>query len=276
MNIAKEIKTMKDLKVIESGLVPVYEDKQSHTVINARELHEFLDSRQEFANWIKSRIEKYSFVEGEDYLIILSNRSGGTAGKPRTDYFLTIDCGKELAMVENNEKGRMVRKYFIDCEKRLHSKANQISAANNEKLSLQRERIEIMRQNARNRQAQILKSVADDFMEILSKESIQSIASHVTVLTAGERLIELPIVEKSYTAKDVGDICGISANMVGRLANLHEMKNDLYGKTVLDKSPYGSKLVPTFRYNQHGVDKIRELVASGAVSKAADLNKTMG
>ena len=35
-----------------------------------------------------------------------------------TEYYLTIDTSKELCMIENNEKGRMIRKYFIEVEKR--------------------------------------------------------------------------------------------------------------------------------------------------------------
>ena len=73
---------MKDLKVVESGLVPVYEDKQARKVINARELHEFLGSGQEFAHWIKNRIDKYGFAQGEDYTsfdeIIKRENGGGT------------------------------------------------------------------------------------------------------------------------------------------------------------------------------------------------------
>lgn len=38
-------------------------------VVNARELHGFLASKRQFANWIKSRINKYDFIENVDYLI---------------------------------------------------------------------------------------------------------------------------------------------------------------------------------------------------------------
>ena len=54
---------MRNLRVVESGLIPVYEDKQSRSVINARELHGFLESGWKFADWIKERIEKYEFVQ---------------------------------------------------------------------------------------------------------------------------------------------------------------------------------------------------------------------
>lgn len=37
--------------------------------INARELHLFLDSKQEFANWFKNRIDQYDFQENHDFII---------------------------------------------------------------------------------------------------------------------------------------------------------------------------------------------------------------
>ena len=40
--------------------------------VNARELHAFLESRQEFANWIKSRIADFGFIDDQDFLTILS------------------------------------------------------------------------------------------------------------------------------------------------------------------------------------------------------------
>jgi len=111
---------LENLKVLENGLIPVYEN-DSKNVVNARELHEFISSAQEFANWIKNRIEKYGFIENEDYLIILSNRSDGKAGKPKSEYILTMEAAKEIAMVENNDRGRQVRRYFIEVEKRFRA-----------------------------------------------------------------------------------------------------------------------------------------------------------
>lgn len=80
---------------------------------NARSLWEFIESKQEFANWIKGRIEKYGLVDGEDFTVDKFINGRATV----IDYHLTIETAKELAMVENNEKGRQVRRYFIECEK---------------------------------------------------------------------------------------------------------------------------------------------------------------
>lgn len=84
---------------------------------NARDLWQFVESKQDFSDWIKGRIEKYGFAEGEDWVShkFLENPAGG---RPRIEYHLTIEMAKELAMVENNEKGRQVRRYFIACERR--------------------------------------------------------------------------------------------------------------------------------------------------------------
>ena len=48
--------------------------------VNARELHAFLESRQEFANWIKSRIADFGFIDDQDFLTILSTTPNG--GRP--------------------------------------------------------------------------------------------------------------------------------------------------------------------------------------------------
>lgn len=66
--------------------------------VNARELHDFLGSKQEFANWIKNRIEQYGFVEGQDFTVDKFINGRAT----QIDYHLTIDMAKELAMVERN------------------------------------------------------------------------------------------------------------------------------------------------------------------------------
>lgn len=95
---------------------------QAQQTVNARELHAFLESKQEFSNWIKNRIEDYGFLDGVDFLTNLSK----TQGRPRIDYFLSLDMAKELSMVERNEKGKRARQYFIDCEKRLSGSLNAI------------------------------------------------------------------------------------------------------------------------------------------------------
>ena len=92
--------------------------------VDARELWIFLESGQQFADWIKDRIEKYEFIEGLDYAFHNPMKSVNQAGswpirKLRKDYTISIDMAKELAMVENNKKGRDARKYFIQCEKDL-------------------------------------------------------------------------------------------------------------------------------------------------------------
>lgn len=87
--------------------------------VNARELHAFLGNGDMFANWIKNRIEKYGFVENQDFLSFLETTKKPSGGRPSREYYITLDMAKELAMVENNDKGREARKYFIECEKQL-------------------------------------------------------------------------------------------------------------------------------------------------------------
>lgn len=103
---------------MNNALIQIIEHNGQRAV-NARELHAFLDNKRQFANWIKQRIEQYGFVENQDYEVLNNFVKRETGGSTRIEYALSLDMAKELSMVENNEKGRMARKYFIQCEKRL-------------------------------------------------------------------------------------------------------------------------------------------------------------
>jgi len=94
---------------------------QEIQTVNARDLHAFLESKQEYANWIKNRIADYNFSENEDFIGLtnLSNQKGRGGDRRSKDYIITLDMAKELAMVERSERGRQARKYFIECERRL-------------------------------------------------------------------------------------------------------------------------------------------------------------
>jgi anti-repressor protein len=87
-------------------------------IADARDLHEGLKVGKDYTTWIKSRIAKYGFDEGTDYQILLpkTGEQTGSGGHNAQTYRLTLDMAKELAMVENNERGRRMRRYFIWAE----------------------------------------------------------------------------------------------------------------------------------------------------------------
>ena len=94
-------------------------------LVDARELHGKLQTGRKFTTWIQGRIMEYGFTLNEDYFI--ENQTFSQDGEVKTpthggfrhrkDYFITTNMAKELAMVERNEQGRKIRRYFIEMEK---------------------------------------------------------------------------------------------------------------------------------------------------------------
>ena len=109
------------------ALLPINENNGQRAV-NARDLHSFLESKQQFADWMKNRIDQYGFIEGQDYQVFMYDYQGNLLHKimksdnqyvSKVEYALSIDMAKELSMVERNEKGKQARRYFIVCEDKL-------------------------------------------------------------------------------------------------------------------------------------------------------------
>lgn len=120
--IENEYQNWKQKGVTMHALIKI-EDRQINEdttkAVDARELHRFLESKRQFANWISNIIEQYGFTEGEDFLTKLLKTSKG--GRPSKEYYISLDMGKEIGMIDRSPKGRQIRKYFIECEKRLKS-----------------------------------------------------------------------------------------------------------------------------------------------------------
>ena len=110
--------------------------------------------------------------------------------------------------------------------------------------------------NAETRRLKILQAERG-----LSQVAIDTAAVKAAEEITGQDLGDyLPKTGRTYSASEVGNALGISANKVGKIANAYGLKTEEYGVFVMDKSRYSSKEVTSFRYNEKGKTKIREIL----------------
>ena len=97
-------------------LIKITVNANGNKVVSARDLHEFLKVETPLRLWLP-RMTEYGFVENVDftpYFFVHPQNKQSTA-----DYALTLDCAKEISMLQRTEKGKQARQYFIACEKQL-------------------------------------------------------------------------------------------------------------------------------------------------------------
>lgn len=102
------------------ALLPILQSQDDSSTVNARELHKQLKSGQHFADWIKNRIEVYKLIKDVDYFTasyFYETVTNDIPPKKTINYILTLDCAKQLAMVERTDIGALVRRYFITIDK---------------------------------------------------------------------------------------------------------------------------------------------------------------
>ena len=117
-------------------------NQTTEMLCNARDLHKFLNVGRDFNTWVKDRIKQYGFIKNQDFVLVRQNggakhkttapQNGGAktgrGGHNKIDYHITLDMAKELAMIENNEQGRKVRRYFIQMEKQALQSTQSLTA----------------------------------------------------------------------------------------------------------------------------------------------------
>lgn len=142
-------------------------EQNGKRAVSARELHLFLEVQTPFTMWI-DRMFEYGFAENIDFEAtnFFVNHPNGIGGTTVKDYALTLDCAKEIAMLQRSERGKMARQYFIECEKQLRAKEQahhaQIPQSFSEALRLAAEQAEKIEEQQKQLQEQAPKVLFAD------------------------------------------------------------------------------------------------------------------
>nr|DAU08437.1 MAG TPA: hypothetical protein [Caudoviricetes sp.] len=120
-------------------------------------------------------------------------------------------------------------------------------------------RLAIMEENAKTRKANLLYKIA---MATESQSSAQSMLALAAKELTGEMTI--PVMKrKEYSATEVGEKLGISAQKVGKIANQLGIKaeqpgQNRFGRWANSKSRYSDKEVAQWLYSEDGLNAIRK------------------
>lgn len=112
-------------------LIQIHQRTDGNHVALASEVYSFLEVKTRFSQWIK-RMFEYGFIEDVDFIPFLGESK---RGRPREDFALTLDCAKQIAMLQRSDKGKEARQYFIEVErkykeaKQLHQSIKPLSRA---------------------------------------------------------------------------------------------------------------------------------------------------
>ena len=216
---------------------------------------EYSDKKQ-----VEKLIERNPYLKEKEFSFIqeVPPRTGGTQ---KTRIF-TEDGIYEVTILYKQPKARQFRAWIRSILKSLRSGQTKLVGMT----GYQQMMAETRRQNLAVQRARILNQIAAEYEGTTYKQVLQA---HATKELTGEYLLPLPKLEaKTYSAQEVGDILGISANQVGRLANQNHLKDPGHGQWFKDKSPYGNKEVSTFRYYENTVDALRKILAQSERKEA--------
>ena len=244
-------------------LINVWQTERGNQAVNARDLYNFLESKRGFAHWMTDRIEKYDFVENKDYcklyydafgnrLIINEGNSAQSDNQQvkigKIEYVLTLNMAKELAMVENNEKGKEARKYFIDCEEKFRASKTEISIE---------KQIELEKYKAYTSLATLIVNAPNDKV----KELLYS-----DFLNLGHGYNAAPVERKTYYATEISGMLKsrygieITKSLVGRLANKYDLKRSEWG--VFQNYNSNGVNVSAFKYYEEVVEKLKDIITN--------------
>lgn len=103
-----------------SNVSQIIKVDENNMTVSARDLHDALGIDTDFRHWFP-RMCEYGFSEGPDFNTVKNDRvqfeGNREVSREVTDYQISIDMAKEICMIQRTEKGKEVRRYFLDLEK---------------------------------------------------------------------------------------------------------------------------------------------------------------
>lgn len=197
-------------------LIKITPNENGDQVVSARELHAFLEVSTLFKDWMPRMLD-YGFQEDIDFSTFLSESTGG---RPSKEYVITLDCAKEVSMIQRTEKGKEARRYFIACEKAVLAKTTQLPTVKD--LAQMVLDVENKREEAERKLA-IQQPRADYYANVLQNKSFR---------TVNEIALELNMTHRQLNQK-LSDL-GVQYKQ-GSMWHLYAKYRDLgYAKTRTD------------------------------------------
>jgi anti-repressor protein len=170
-------------------LIRVRKSDGGKDIVSARELYSFLEITTDFTTWCK-RMFEYGFIEGTDYVFIKSGEPElqlFNNPNPKMDAALTLDCAKEISMLQRTDKGKEARLYFIACEKALIEKSK-LSLPSNYLDALKALVISEEQKALQQEKIKELEPKAEVYDKISDSTGLKSISQIAKILGTGEIL----------------------------------------------------------------------------------------
>lgn len=218
---------------------------------------------KDVAEWIEHNkpSEMLQNIDNEEKLKAIISHSG----QNREMWFLTEDGLYEVLMQSRKPQAKSFKKEVKKILKEIRKTGTYITKQPKEeleelKIRAQLERAEAMKLNAKTR-------MFNTIMKTTNNKVLSPVAVEVFGLKAIEQITgidmgqHLPQVPKTYSATEIGNMLGVSANMIGTLAKNHNLKTEENGIWVMDKSKSSSKEVSTFRYFENAINIFKYLLA---------------
>jgi len=195
--------------------------------VNARNLWEKLEVKSKFADWIIDKTSQAHLTEGSDYLVFLQKEKNLQGGRPSKEYVISLDSAKHIAMLEGNEKGKEIRQYFIDFEKKakeallaMIQKKSQDTEAMTKDLDLKRFANENLKLDMET--AQIMK-VPPSFVlsESVKRIKFELGIDYTHLLPMSEYMKNIPQEDRLLNPAALGRKIGKSAQLVNNFLAYH-------------------------------------------------------
>ena len=249
MNLSLAVKEM-----FEGNEMNIYTNENNDVFMTREQIGQALEYKNpriamsNLHNRHKKRLDQFSSV------IKLSTE----AGKRETTIY-TEQGIYEIIRRSEQPKADAFYDWVYDLLSKLRKGEYQVVQPQSEydKIQIQKMNAESRLMNARTRQAKLILDMKKN--NTLSPVAVELLGINALEVLTDKNTNYRPQVDKTYTATEIAKEIGITANKVGRIANANNLKTEEYGIEVLDKSRSSNKQVTSFRYNEKGKQKIKEL-----------------
>lgn len=245
---------MNQLRLIKSanfnGITCNFHSKENEVYMTSEQLAQCLGYSDKRA--VSKVVDRNDYLKNDEFSSVVKVTTDKYGD--RDTRIFTEDGIYEVTMLAKTEKAKEFRSWVRTILKSLRKGEAKIVPMTD----YQKQTIKVREDNVNERKAKMLERIGNKYEGTTYQ---QILYAHATKILTGDFLLPLPeIGQQTYSAKEIGDKLGISANMVGKLANSNGLKTNKYGTYVQDKSKHSNKEVTTFRYFERVVPVIEKLI----------------